>query len=91
MGANCEPNSTECLTVQEVASRLRCRPDKVYDWINRGQLLGTNLSNGKRPTWRIEEPDLDAFLARRKNTPAEPEPTKTLRRSRGPVRVTQYV
>ena len=57
----------EYFTVDEVAKRLKVTPLTVRRWLNGGELDGTRLSAG-RAGWRISEVDLEAFLARRRET-----------------------
>src|SRR4051812_44579565 len=56
------------LTVAEVAERLRVYPGTVKRWLREGKLVGILL--GDRAGWRIAEEDLDVFLERQKNVPA---------------------
>jgi len=57
----------------------------VLRWINSGELRATNLGDGKRPRWMVDEEDLEAFKAARRNTPA----VKAQRRTKRP-KVTEY-
>jgi excisionase family DNA binding protein len=57
----------EYFTVDEVAKRLKVTPLTVRRWLNNGELDGTRLSAG-RAGWRISEADLEAFLAKRRET-----------------------
>jgi hypothetical protein len=60
------------LTPADVAERFGlAKPDGVYALIRSGQLAAVNVGsdpNG-RPTWRIAEADLLAFLAARRPRP----------------------
>ncbi len=53
------------LTVHEVADRLQVHPLTVRRWLKSGKLVGVQL--GARAGWRIDEEDLVAFLAARRN------------------------
>jgi excisionase family DNA binding protein len=61
---------TSYLTVREVAARLTfAKTCVVLKWIHAGQLAAVNVSSGRRPTWRIAETDLTAFLESRTTAP----------------------
>ncbi len=49
------------LTVQEVAERLRVRPETVRGWLHAGKLHGTRLP-GNRAGWRIPSDALEQFM-----------------------------
>ncbi|WP_197453084.1 helix-turn-helix domain-containing protein [Rosistilla oblonga] len=52
------------LTVNDVAARLACKPRKVRELIVAGRIYAIDISpDGNRPTYRIDEKDLAAFLA----------------------------
>jgi len=53
------------LTAEEIAARLRVRPDTVRRWLRDGDLRGINLA--RRAGWRVTEADLAAFLRARDN------------------------
>ncbi len=52
------------LTVNEVAERLKVTPLTVRRWLNAEKIAGVQL--GDRAGWRIDEKDLEAFLAERR-------------------------
>lgn len=54
------------MTVEEVASALGVTVPTVLSRIASGELPSINLSNGKRPTWRISPADLRAYVEARK-------------------------
>ena len=57
---------TECfLTPPQIAKRLRVCRDKVLAWIRKGDLRAFNVSDGRRPRYRVSEEDLAVFLNRR--------------------------
>ena len=62
------------LTPADVAERLNCRPSKVRDLINSGQLPAINAAlnpRGKKPRWQITMDALEAFeRGRMTRTPA---------------------
>ncbi len=75
------------LTTGEAAARLHVTPDHVVDLIHANRLRAVNVSFGKRPTWRIDPADLEAFIVGRTVTP-RPAPAK--RRKRTAETVTCY-
>jgi len=79
----------EFLTPAVVAARLGLdKVDQVYRLIGSGELGAVNISSGPgRPTWRINEADLQVFLQRRRSCPA-PKPDRR-RKARRPA-VVQY-
>jgi len=73
------------LTPAEVADRLRfARADRVYEMINAGELLASNVGSGSRPRWRVSEVELERFLARREK-PVRAKRKKSKDRSFDPV------
>ncbi len=70
------------------AEKIGCSPDTIVAFIRSGELKASNLSRGsQRPRWRISKVDLQDFLDRRSNHPAEPK----RRRRRSTRTVAQYV
>jgi len=65
----------EVLRVAEVAARLQVTPETVKLWLRAGTLRGFRLG-GDRAGWRIRAEDLEAFMERRMNVPAEAAPTQ---------------
>lgn len=57
------------LTVKDVAELLQVREERVYSWINSGDLQAVNivkdLASSVRPRYRVSRKSLDAFLRRR--------------------------
>ena len=51
------------------AKQLGIDPEKVIGWIESGQLVAVNVSNGTRPRWRISDSAFEAFLVARQNRP----------------------
>ncbi len=51
----------ECLTVAEVADKLRLSEDAVYGLLARGDLRGVRIGNG-RGLWRVTRQALGEFL-----------------------------
>ena len=63
------------LTVRQAAERCAVSERVVLTWLNSGQLRGHNVARhagAKRPTWRVPEEALAAFLAARTPEPAAP-------------------
>jgi len=57
------------LTPPAVGKILGVTPERVIAWIRAGKLRGINLGDGpKRPRYRIDRDDLDAFLRAREVT-----------------------
>lgn len=63
MAAKKQP--AQLLTIPETAKRLRCHRDTVYELISRGELDVTDISTHGRPTHRVPESSVEAFIARR--------------------------
>jgi excisionase family DNA binding protein len=68
------------LTPPQVAKRLGVSPDKILDWIRKGELHATNVATTRagRPRYRISEEDLTIFQRTRQPSrpPAPPPPRK---------------
>lgn len=66
------------LTVQQIRDDLGLSTDRpVLAWIRSGLLSAIDVSsNGKRPTWRIEESEYEAFKDRRRAIPVQPRPKR---------------
>jgi len=62
------------LTPNEVAERLAVDADHVRALIRSRKLLAVNVSNGKRPTYRVEEEQLAAFLDASRELPRGTSP-----------------
>jgi len=73
------------LTPPEVAKSLRVSGSKVMLWIRSGRLRAFNVSESRRPKYRIKAADLESFLDGRVATP----PTAPVRRERREI--PQYV
>jgi excisionase family DNA binding protein len=52
------------LTVNQVAARLQVDVQTVRRWLRNGDLVG--IPFGGRTGWRVTEPELQAFLDRRR-------------------------
>lgn len=63
------------LTPPKVGRILGCGADQVLDFIRRGELKASNLSNADRPRWKISPDDLQKFLDARSNQ-KPPKPTR---------------
>lgn len=78
-------SSAEFVTPPQLAKRLGISEDKVYAWIDSGQLRAVNLAehpHSERARWRISQEAIEEFLASRENKPPAPEPPKPRRRRR---------
>jgi len=58
--------STTAMTVQNVAEYLNVDPKTVYRMVNRGDLPGFKVGG----SWRFKNEDLDAWIAKQKQTAA---------------------
>jgi excisionase family DNA binding protein len=77
-----ETHLTPGYTPNELARRLRVSPDRVRDWIRRGELKAINTaSRGGRPRFVVLPDQLEAFIAGRKaaTSPAAPKPKRQKR------------
>jgi excisionase family DNA binding protein len=81
-------NPAAYLSPPAVARRLGVKPEKIIGWIRAGELRAADLAQrrGGRPRYRVNETDLEAFLARRSVTPLP----RTRRRARKSEAVTAY-
>jgi excisionase family DNA binding protein len=63
------------LTVPEVATFLRVRPDKVLSWVRSGRLRGYNVAEKEkgRPKYRVNREDLESFVQQRAVTQPAPK------------------
>jgi len=66
------------LTPPQIARQLGVDAAKVIRWIGSGELVGVNVatSTGGRPRWRVAPEELEAFLGRRRATPATRAPRR---------------
>ncbi len=81
--------NAEWLTLPEVRKLLRCRESKIRSWIASGRLTAINLSDGKRPRYRIRRNDLADFLTTLAVRP-ESRPVRRQKRER-PAGYVEYV
>lgn len=51
----------ECLSVEDVAKRLKCDKKTVCKYINEGKLRAAYFGTLERPIWKVSEADLQAF------------------------------
>ena len=75
-----QPQTGEYLTPEMYAKKLGVSHDKVLVWINRRELYAVNVSNAKRPRWRIPVNKIAEFEKLRSNQMAEPVQAKPRRR-----------
>ena len=82
------PVMTIYMTPAQVAKALGIDAGKVTGWCKTGELRASNVARGvgRKARWRISQPDLEAFMARRANTPTP----KPMRRSKRPGNVIQF-
>ena len=61
-------NEQPCLTVRQVADRLRVTPRAIQQWLNAGSFPNAYRLNPHLPhsPWRIPVADVDAIRAQRK-------------------------
>jgi len=78
------------LTPPKIARQLGISVDKLLHWINTKELPATNVATHRssRPRWRVNQSDLEAFLAARSN---RLNAITTRRRQRTPSRVKEFV
>jgi hypothetical protein len=69
------------LSPPEIASQLGVDVAKVLKFLKTGELVGYDLSErkGKRPRYKINPADLEAFLRRRQVQPPTPRPPRLKR------------
>jgi len=60
------------MTVPQVAARLGIKESTVLHWLRNGRLKGFRMG-GTRAGWRVEESDIDAFIAARRSDQTEHE------------------
>jgi excisionase family DNA binding protein len=58
--------SNNLMTVDEVARELRVSARKIYQFIQSGELIATNIGTVDRKIFRITRSDFDAFLQSRR-------------------------
>ncbi|TDN40243.1 helix-turn-helix domain-containing protein [Hymenobacter sp. UV11] len=54
-------DATQCLTVAEVAKRLKCHSKTVCKYIEEGKLAAANIGTWERPQYRVSEKDFTTF------------------------------
>ena len=60
-------DNLDCLTVADVAKRLKCDAKTVRKYIAEGKLKAANFGDMQRPQYRTSEADLRAFYAAHRN------------------------
>lgn len=58
--------SDNLMTVDEVARELRVSARKIYQFIQSGELIATNVGTEDRKIFRITRSDFEAFLQSRR-------------------------
>ncbi|MCA9109821.1 MAG: helix-turn-helix domain-containing protein [Planctomycetaceae bacterium] len=53
------------LTPPQYAAMLGCKPSKVIQWIEAGELRAVNQSDGPRPRWKIPPDAITEFENKR--------------------------
>jgi excisionase family DNA binding protein len=71
--------SAPWLTPPQAAELLAVDPSKVIGWIKSGALAAIDVSNGRRPRYRISQEAIEDFLRRRSTKPA-PKPIQRQKR-----------
>ncbi len=61
--------SDSLMTVDEVARELRVNARKIYQFIQSGEMIATNIGTEHRKIFRIARSDFDAFLLSRRQKP----------------------
>ena len=56
----------EVLTAEQVADELKVNIRRVYNWIQDGELVATDLGSPARHNYRINRSDLEEFKRRRR-------------------------
>ena len=76
------PEPARGFTVADVAARYRVSPDKVRQWVRRGELAAVNVASSLcgRPQLRVSPEALAAFERARSAAPP-PKPPRRHRRS----------
>jgi transposase len=80
------------LSVRDVMAKLAVGQRTVLHWLNSGQLRGSQLSRrpgARRPSWRVSEEALAAFLSARTGGPVE-QPARRRKRATGETAGTYY-
>lgn len=54
------------LTVEQVAEELQVHKNRVYSWIQSGELAAIDIGRRGKHSYRISRADLDAFKRARK-------------------------
>ncbi len=69
-------------TVADLCAEFGTSKVRVLAWIAAGELAAINIGSPgcKRPTWRITQDALDAFIAARSTQPPAPKPARRQRK-----------
>ncbi len=59
-------NEPKDLTVEQVAEELQVHRNRVYSWIQSGELSAIDIGRRGKHNYRISRADLDAFKEARK-------------------------
>ncbi len=59
------PKDRKAMTVLEVAERLNCTDQHVFDLIEGGQLQAVNIGGSGKRFWRIPREAYEAFIKQR--------------------------
>ncbi|MBR9800290.1 helix-turn-helix domain-containing protein [bacterium] len=76
-GTDANLNDKAILSPVECARYMGVNRELILRWIHHGKLHASNISEGKRPRWKIRREDIEAFLAERSNRKPD---TKTRRK-----------
>lgn len=80
------PDRVKWLTPADIAATLGVDIAKVHAWLKSGELVGCDLAErrGKRPRFKINPVELEAFLHRRQVQPPVPRQPRLKRMSAVP-------
>ena len=80
------PSTVRWLTPADIAATLGVDIAKVHAWLKSGELIGCDLAErrGKRPRFKVNPVELEAFLRRRQVQPPVARPPRLKRLSAVP-------
>ena len=83
---NCTSPTPKKLTPAECGERLSVGVETIYAWIRNGELPAMNAAKKPhgRPTYRIDQTDLENFQERRRVCKTDPQSLRRRQHSRRP-------